>query len=185
MRGTIAFITILFVCAAVSTDCFALKKEFDFMGIKLGMTDMQISNAVSQNPNLKIDDSRYLGKINESIPYTLKIDSHPYIQNIFIQFYQGKSFLIILLLDNKYFDFYNLTERLEDKYGIPSKKTSKIVKWEDNSNSVQLVLENPSTLKVYDYAIMLKLQTELSQKSYLLTNSSILQYEKNLILGEL
>jgi hypothetical protein len=188
MRGNLAaqyFISFAFFIVFAFNTCFGLKKEFNFMGIKLGMTGTEISNSVAKSDNLKIDDSRFLGKINEAIPYTLKIDSHPFIQNIYIQFYQGKSFLITILLNEKYFDFYYLTEKLEDKYGIPILKTSKSVKWESGTDNVRLVLEKPSTIKVFDMFIMKKLQTEISQKNYLMTNNSILQYEKNLILDEL
>jgi hypothetical protein len=188
MRGNLAVPYILFLSlftVFTLNSGFCLKKEFDFMGIKLGMTGPEISNSIAKSETLKIDDTRYLGKINEAIPYTMKIDSHPYIQNIYIQFYKGKSFLIILLLNQKYFDFYNLTEKLEDKYGIPLQKTSKIVKWENGTDNVRLVLESPATIKVFDTVIMKKLQTEISQKNYLMTNNSILQYEKNLILDEL
>lgn len=168
----------------IASSSFSLKKEFDFYGLRLGMTQNEIKVAVNANSDLKADESRYLGKINEAIPFTLKAHYHPFINNIFIQFYKAKSYQIIVQLNPKYFDFNNLADTLEDKYGRPKNRTSKVVEWGNKTNDIKLYLEYPTTIKVYDYAQMLKLHIELKENIDKITNDTVLQNAKRAILNE-
>lgn len=170
---------------ATGTPSFGLKKEFNFMGLRLGMTPDEVKAVISQSSNLRIDETRYLGELNEANPFTLKASYFPFIRNVYIEFYRGKSYEIIVVLNPNYFDFFSLSETLEDKYGVPARKTSKRVHWQEKTNRVELLLEKPSTIKVYDDLLMRQLHSELSQTIIQSTNNSQIQSNKRSILNEL
>jgi hypothetical protein len=171
----------------------ALKKEFDFMGLKLGMTEEEVKNILSENPNLKIDESRYLGKINEATPFILKAVYPPFIPNIYVQFYSNISYGITIQLNSGYFDFFSLSEKLEDKYGTPFLRSSRLVLWQDvtgdsvsnTSRFVKLRLEYPTTVKVFDEILMKQVNSEVSQNIVKMTNQSLIASNRRAILEEL
>jgi hypothetical protein len=148
------------------------------------MSENEIKEAINAHPDLKADESRYLGKINDAIPFILKAHYRPYIENIYIHFYKEKSYQIIILLNPRYFDFLNMSKTLETKYGAPSKSTSQIVEWGNDTNNIRLFLEYPATVKVYDDALMTQLHTELSQNIIMITNQAPREQARKKILDE-
>ena len=181
---------ILFIPVSLS---FGIKTEFGFYGIKIGMPLDEINAIAAQNVNLKIDESRFFGKINDITPFIIKMTFFPYINNIYIQLYSNITYSITIQLNENYFDFFSITEKLEDKYGPSKIKTSKIIIWENLTtsytnfpgltNNIKLQLEYPSTIKVFDYEIMKKLHLDLNIIK--LTNVSIVESNKQKILNEL
>lgn len=167
-----------------------LKREFDFMGLRLGISQEQAIQLISVNSNLRIDESRFFGKINEATPFIIKAVYFPYINNIYIQFYDNKAYGITIQFNPAYFDFLTLTEKLETKYGSPVSKTSRLVQWNTLTNSqprsdIKLRLEHPSTVKVFDKVLMMQVNTELSQNIVKITNESLIQSNRRALLEEL
>lgn len=190
MPDKIFIASILFILVYESV--FSLKKDFSFLGLKLGMTESEVTNVLYQGSLLKIDESRFFGKINEAVPFIIKADYYPFIDGVYIQFYNNAAYGITIQFDPGYFDFPSLSDKLQDKYGLPVLKTSKLAVWEDSaSNSagsgtgIKLRLEYPSTVKVFDYDIMQKVNTELSQSTIKITNESIIQSNRRALLDDL
>ncbi len=192
LKKKLFFFLFLILCS-YSLNLSALKKEFDFMGLKLGMTEEEVKNILSENPNLKIDESRYLGKINEATPFILKAVYPPFIPNIYVQFYSNISYGITIQLNSGYFDFFSLSEKLEDKYGTPFLRSSRLVLWQDvtgdsvsnTSRFVKLRLEYPTTVKVFDEILMKQVNSEVSQNIVKMTNQSLIASNRRAILEEL
>ena len=188
MKRNILILIIIII--SLFDNLFCLKNEFNFMGFKLGMMQSEVTNIIFQNTNLKIDESRFFGKINEAVPFIIKATYLPYIDNIYTQFYSNSCYGITIQFDPGYFDFFTLSETLEDKYGPPSLKTSKLVLWENIQNTntqkdIKLRLEYPSTVKVFDKNIVILINSELSRNFIKMTNESVIESIKKALLGEL
>jgi hypothetical protein len=182
--------------SAIFLVCFMLASrslfsaEFDFMGVKLGMTEQDVTNVISQNQLLQIDESRFFGKINDATPFIIKASYFPYIQNLYVQFFNNIAYGITIQFNPGYFDFFSLTETLEKKYSKPTLKTSKLVSWnQTNSNpalkDIRMRLEYPTTVKVFDYQIMKQVNTVLSQNIVRITNESMIASNRKALLDEL
>lgn len=172
---------------------YPVKKEFSYYGLKLGLTMEETMDIIEKNGILKIDESRFFGKINDPVPFILKATYRPFINQLYVQFYSNVSYGITIQFNSSYFDFFTLSERLEDVYGVPTKKTSKFVEWRTLSNfqniagvnsDIVLRLEYPSTVKVFDNIILLKLNSEVSQKIILTTNQTFINSNRNVLLNE-
>lgn len=168
---------------------FGLKKEFEFMGLKLGQTQSEVTNIIQNSQTMKIDESRFFGIFNEQIPFIIKATYFPMIDNLYVNFYSNRSYGITIQFNHYYFDFLSLSETLQDKYGPPKRRSSKLVEWEDAFTNgtpyIKLRLESPSTVKVYDYLIMKQVNTSLSQDIVKFTNQSYIQSTKRALLNEL
>lgn len=171
-----------------------LKKEFSFYGLKLGLSQEETISLLKENTLFKIDEARFFGKINEPVPFIVKASYEPYIPNLYVQFYSNIAYGITIQFNQAYFDFFTLSETLEDKYGLADVKTSKVVEWYKLSNwqnllgkesKIILRLEYPSTVKVYDETILLKLNSEISQNIIEFTNLSIINSNRKALLNEL
>ncbi|MCX7821701.1 MAG: hypothetical protein N2258_08530 [Brevinematales bacterium] len=180
---------LLLLCGMI----YPVKKEFSYYGLRLGLTMEEAIEIIENNGILKIDESRFFGKINEPVPFILKATYKPFINQFYLQFYSNVVYGITIQFNNLYFDFFTLSERLEDVYGVPTKKSSKIVEWRTLSNfqnvagvnsDIILRLEYPSTVKVFDNIILLKLNSEVSQKIILTTNQTFINSNRNLLLNE-
>lgn len=172
---------------------YPLRKEFEYLELKLGMSFADVTNIIEKSEKLRIDESRFFGKINEEVPFIIKATYFPFIESILIQFHNDKSYGITIIFNPGYFDFFTLAGKLQEKYGTPLLRTSKLILWEgsgstnngNTSDPVKLRLEYPSTVKVIDYNIMKQVNTELSQNIVKITNESIIQSNKRALLDEL
>lgn len=178
--GALFFFTVL---------SFGLKKDFEFMGLKLGQTQAEVTNLIENSQTMKIDESRYFGFLNEQVPFIIKASYFPMIDNLYVNFYSNRSYGITIQFNRYYFDFLSLSETLQDKYGVPKLRTSRLVEWEDAYTNgtpyIKLRLESPSTVKIYDYQIMKMVNTQLSQDIVKFTNHSYIQSTKRALLNEL
>lgn len=172
---------------------YSVKQEFSYYGLRLGLTLEESMDIIEKSGILKIDESRFFGKINEPVPFILKATYKPFIDQLYIQFYSNVAYGITIQFNSAYFDFFTLTQRLEDVYGVPSRKTSKVVEWKTLSNfqnvagvnsDIILRLEYPSTVKVFDNIILLKLNSEVSQKIILTTNQTFINSNRTILLNE-
>ncbi len=153
----------------------------------------EITNIIEKNDKLRLDESRFFGKINEAVPFIIKATYFPFIESILVQFHNDISYGITIIFNPGYFDFYTLAVKLQEKYGSPLLRTSKLILWEgsgstnraNNSDPIKLRLEYPSTVKVIDFNIMKQVNTELSQNIAKITNESIIQSNKRALLDEL
>lgn len=175
------------MCAAL---LFPLKKDFEFMGLRLGQTQDEVTNAIVRTEVMSIEESRYFGFLNEQVPFIIKATYHPMIDNLYVQFYSNRSYGITIQFNRKFFDFLSLSETMTDKYGLPRSRSSRLVVWQDvltnaRDRDVRIRLEYPSTVKVYDHLMMKEVNTRLSQDIVLYTNTSYIQNTKRMLLNEL
>lgn len=168
---------------------FSLENEFEFMGLKLAMNQSELQDVILMNTNLQLDTTRYLGLLNEEYPFTLKATYHPYIDQIYLDFYEGLCYQITVKFSSDYFDYYMLANSLSTNYGEPVLWTTSSIKWQDSltttnfnlmddgsyetnistttfnsgDSDIRMTLEFPTTLKAFDNAVLLRMVTELSQ----------------------
>ncbi|URA11149.1 hypothetical protein [Thermospira aquatica] len=171
------------------------KRYFSYMGLTLGQTQQEAEDIIAKSEDFKIDEARFFGKINEQTPFILKATYKPFINNLYMQFYSNVCFHITIEYNSNYFDYLSLVEKLEDTYGKPSIRTANFAAWygvltngtrgENGEIDVRLQLEAPSTVKVYDYVLMKKMNTELSNIIFLITNQTIIETEKRRLMNEL
>lgn len=150
--------------------------SFDFMGLRLGMTQDEARSVITNGRKLKLDESRYLDLMNEAYPFTIKAAYFPYIDKVYIDFFRGRSYQLTFQMNTQYFDYLTLASALEQKYGAPTQRTSRFVRWYNSTNAapnIRLTLEYPATVKIYDYKVMLELHTELSQLIRMMTNETV------------
>jgi len=185
----------LLLFCLVSLLLMGQKRFFNYMGLTLGQTQQQAEDIIASSEDFKIDESRFFGKINEQTPFILKATYKPFINNLYLQFYSNICFHITIEYNSNYFDYLSLAEKLEDIYGKPSIRTANFAAWygvltngtrgENGEIDVRLQLEAPSTVKVYDYVLMKKMNAELSNIIFLITNQTIIETEKRRLMNEL
>ncbi len=175
LRYRLSFAVSLFLLL-FSTGLSAEVRAFDFMGLSLGMSQAETRSAISNSQALKIDDTRYLDLLSEAYPFTLKATYFPFIDEVYIDFFHGLSYQLTFQMNPVYFDYLTLADTLERKYGPPVQRTSRFVRWISDPNDasqLRLTLEYPSTVKIFDYNVMLELHTELSQLITVMTNDTV------------
>ena len=141
---------------------------------------------------LKIDESRFFGKINDAVPFIIKADYYPFIDGLFVQFYNNSAYGITIQFDPGYFDYQSISDKLQEKYGPPVLLTSKVAIWDDSQSNtgitntgIKLRLEYPSTVKVLNYDVMSKVNSDLNQSMIRITNESIIQSNRKALLDDL
>jgi len=78
------------------------------------------------------------------------------VKRAFFQFYEGKLWVMILVLNPDRIDHYSLFTSLSAKYGDPALLDPKEARWEDKATRV--ALERPLTLRYMDMAAYGKLR---------------------------
>lgn len=73
-----------------------------------------------------------------------------FIKRAFFQFYEGKLFSMIFMLNEAKADHYSVFTSLQAKYGKPSSVDPATINW--NDGTVSLSLERPLTVKYLDVA---------------------------------
>jgi len=184
---------ILLVLIFIFSFSFGEKKEFSYFGLKLGISMDETISIIESNNLLKIDESRFFGKINEPVPFIVKATYQPFIPQIYVQFYSNISYGITIHFNPAYFDYFTLCKTIEEKYGKADRRTSKFALWSGLSNyknilgvesKVILKVEFPSTVKVYDEIVLLHLNSEISQNIVRVTNMSVINSNRRALLNE-
>ncbi|MGA2141006.1 MAG: hypothetical protein ABSG94_01160 [Brevinematales bacterium] len=178
--------------AGLFSQGYSLKKDFSFLGLKLGMSESDVTNVLYQGSLLKIDESRFFGKINDAVPFIIKADYYPFIDGLFVQFYNNSAYGITIQFDPGYFDYQSISDKLQEKYGPPALLTSKVAIWDDSlsntgitNTGIKLRLEYPSTVKVLNYDVMSRVNSDLKESMIRITNESIIQSNRKALLDDL
>lgn len=164
-------------------------QEFNFLGIQLGMTSEEIFEVIKNSQDVIPSEDRLLKQVIYETPVTIVLKgnntNHNIIKKIHIDLYQNKNYQTTIFLNNEYFSFYTLSEKLLDKYGSVSNRTSQLVTWFLNQNQYRLTLEYPSIIKITDLNIFNKVSK--IQKQRIETNiSETIDYQNRIrILNEL
>lgn len=81
----------------------------------------------------------------------LNCEGRGIVQKATFHFYEGKLFVITLILNPKEIDYYTLFTQFTKKYGDPEKMSPKAALWENEKT--RLGLENPLAIRFVDVTI--------------------------------
>jgi len=93
------------------------------------------------------DDVSLLPSPNQSL---IETAGASFVKRAFFQFYEGKLWVMILVMDQRKMDHYSVYSSLRAKYGEPTLLDPREVRWEDEATRV--ALERPLTLRYLDLA---------------------------------
>jgi len=135
-----------------------------FESIKLGMDFDAVENLLLQSSSFDFRGEPEVSFNPERNEKIIQTAGGRYINRAVFQFRDGKLFLITLMFEPRYLDFYLLHTRLSEKYGPPKSLDPEKMLWEQDT--IRMVLEKPQTLKYIDQAVMNQIiQEQEIQKS--------------------
>jgi len=126
-----------------------------FHGVELGMDRDTVIAALKKDPIFGYrgpEDVSLLPSPNQSL---IDVSGLSFVKRGFFQFYDGKLWTIILILNPDKVDHYSVYTSLASKYGEPSLLDPQEARWENEST--RLALERPLTLRYMDMAVYAKL----------------------------
>jgi len=133
-------------------------QDFSFLGLEIGMSHNQVLSTIGNTSIIIPAEDNLLKQLIPPTPYTLVLKGNNtnniMINRILLDFYQQKTYQITIFLNPIYFSFYTLSEKLLDKYGTSTNRSSIKVTWYDQDLNYRLTLENPATIKITDYNIL-------------------------------
>lgn len=136
-----------------------------FRGIELGMTMDDVKNILTLDGVFSYrgdPDVSLLPRPDESL---IEVSGLSYIRRAFFQFYEGKLFVMIFVLNEKEMDHYSVFTSLSTKYGKPDSLSPSESVWADGST--RLSVERPLAVKYIDLAVFDALKAAgASQQSY-------------------
>ena len=121
-----------------------------FRGIELGMAKEEVDALLSADSFFSYrgpDDVSLLPSPNQSL---IETAGDSFVKRAFFQFYEGKLWVMILVMDQRKMDHYSVYSSLRAKYGEPTLLDPREVRWEDEATRV--ALERPLTLRYLDLA---------------------------------
>jgi len=130
----------------------------EFGGVELGMDRDAVIEALKKNYLFSYrgpEDVSLLPSPNQSL---IEVSGLSFVKRGYFQFYEGKLWTIILVLDPAKIDHYSMYTTLVAKYGEPGLLDPKEARWEDGS--VRMALERPLSLRYMDMAVYLRLRDE-------------------------
>lgn len=147
------------VAAPTASPSAAAGLPRSFHGVELGMDRDTVIAALKKDPIFGYrgpEDVSLLPSPNQSL---IDVSGLSFVRRGFFQFYDGKLWTMILILNPDKVDHYSVYTSLAAKYGEPKLLDPKEARWEDGSTRV--ALERPLTLRYMD----MKVYTKLSQGS--------------------
>jgi hypothetical protein len=134
-----------------------------FEGVELGMDRDAVIEALKKNSLFAYrgpEDVSLLPSPNQSL---IEVSGLSYVRRGYFQFYDGKLWTMILVLDPSKVDHYSIYTTLVGKYGEPALLDPKEARWEDQS--VRMALERPLSLRYMDMAVYGKLSADSNAKT--------------------
>lgn len=123
----------------------------EFSGISLGMNMEEVQNLLKGNGLFWYRgeaDVSLLPRPNETL---IEVTGLSYIKRAFFQFYEGKLFIMIFIMNDKMIDHYTIFTNFQTKYGkFTSFSPSEII-WQDENTRVSI--ERPLAVKYIDLAV--------------------------------
>jgi hypothetical protein len=134
-----------------------------FGGVELGMDRDAVIEALKKNALFAYrgpEDVSLLPSPNQSL---IEVSGLSYVRRGYFQFYDGKLWTMILVLDPAKVDHYSIYTTLVAKYGEPKLLDPKEARWEDQST--RMALERPLSLRYMDMSVYGKLSEKSSAES--------------------
>ena len=134
-----------------------------FGGVELGMDRDSVIAALKKNSLFAYrgpEDVSLLPSPNQSL---IEVSGLSYVRRGYFQFYDGKLWTMILVLDPTQVDHYSIYTTLAAKYGEPKLLDPKEARWEDQA--VRMALERPLSLRYMDMSVYSKLSADSSAET--------------------
>jgi hypothetical protein len=137
-----------------------------FRGVELGMDRDKVIAALKQDPIFNYrgpEDVSLLPSPNQSL---IDVSGLSFVERGFFQFYEGKLWVMILILNSDKVDHYSIYTTLTAKYGQPELLDPKEARWQDATT--RMALERPLTLRYMDMTVFSKLNAGSSAQASVL-----------------
>jgi hypothetical protein len=136
-----------------------------FRGLTLGMSMDEVKAILASDGLFSYRgdiDVSLLPRPEESL---IEVSGMSFVRRAFFQFYQGKLFVMIFVMNENEMDHYSLFTSLSNKYGKPDTLSPGESVWLDGST--RLSLERPLAVKYIDLVVFDSLKAAgASQESY-------------------
>ncbi len=146
---------VFFFLAALCVQAQPAPLPKGFQDVVLGMDLSSVKERLTANPyfNYRGDPDVSMLRPSEVL---IECRGAAFIDRAFFQFYEGRLFTIILVLDPEQIDHFSVYTRLVEKYGQPSALSPEETAWE--SETVRFSVERPLSVKYVDRAVLMKLR---------------------------
>ncbi|PKL07780.1 MAG: hypothetical protein CVV51_12365, partial [Spirochaetae bacterium HGW-Spirochaetae-7] len=134
---------------AVPAETVAVPRSF--RKIELGMTMDAVKEVLASDGLFSYRgdvDVSLLPRPDESL---IEVSGLSFVRRAFFQFYSGKLFVMIFLLNEKEIDHYSVFTSMSDKYGKPGNLSPSESVWSDAAT--RLSVERPLAVKYIDMAV--------------------------------
>ncbi|MCL2706112.1 MAG: hypothetical protein FWE72_07895 [Spirochaetaceae bacterium] len=129
-----------------------------FMDITLGMEINDVKEKLKENSYFNYRGDPDVSMLMTRSQQLIECSGFSFIEKGYFQFYEGKLFIITLVLNTERIDFYTMHTNFEEKYSKPTRVDPKGVYWENSE--VNLYLEKPLSVKYMDRKVLDKLASE-------------------------
>jgi hypothetical protein len=116
-----------------------------FLGLHIGMTREQVLSAADSNELIEVPRNRDVDFFPVEERKILTLSVEPYVPFIYLQFFDEVLYSITVIFDEKYMDYYTLSEALADRYGAYSSLTPQWRRW--SLDRVTVKVEKPAVVK--------------------------------------
>jgi hypothetical protein len=133
---------------AQSSRAVSIEEPRGFAGIEIGMALSEVKSALVRDSQFKFrgdPDVSLLSSPNETL---IETEGYTFIDRAYFQFYRGRLYTIILLLNPERIDHFTMYSTFVSRYGDPSSLDPSEAVWE--FDSIRVALERPLSVKYLD-----------------------------------
>jgi hypothetical protein len=116
-----------------------------FMGMQIGMSREQVLNVAESNALIAVPKNRDVDFFPVEEREILTLSIKPHVPFVYLQFFNDTLYAITVVFDEKYMDYYTLSETLAAKYGSYTSLTPQWRSW--MLDRVTVKVEKPAVVK--------------------------------------
>ncbi|MCL2793573.1 MAG: hypothetical protein FWD87_10855 [Spirochaetaceae bacterium] len=129
-----------------------------FMDILLGMNMDEVRERLRENSFFNYRGEPDVSMLLTRNQHLIETAGFSFIDRAFFQFYDGRLFIITLVLNRERLDFFTMFTNFEERYNRATRIDPRGAYWE--SSEVNLHLERPLTIKYMDRRVLEMLASE-------------------------
>ena len=129
-----------------------------FMNITLGMDINDVKEKLKGNSYFNYRGDPDVSMLMTRNQQLIECSGFSFIEKAYFQFFEGKLFIITLVLNMERIDFYTMYTSFEEKYNKAERVDPKGAYWENRD--INLYLEKPLTVKYMDKKVLDRLASE-------------------------
>ena len=127
------------------SDEMLLSEAVGFLGVSLGMSREQVLLVASAGELITVPKNRDVDFFPVEEREILTLSVKPEVPFIYLQFFDNVLYAITVIFDERYMDFYTLSDSLERKYGEYTSLTPQWRQWQ--LDRVTIKVEKPAVVK--------------------------------------